>query len=146
MGDARGVVQLCRSPIRRLVPLTVADEWPGPLSENDMEAIRGVERVIEAMEALRAVLEKREEVLRRAIRVREPVLDYAEAVKEAYVREDQEDLREALFMLEQRRRESRIASFRSALDHGVSISELSRIWGFSRQMASRYAKEARGEA
>ena len=54
-------------------------------------------------------------------------LDYAEAVKDAHVNEEQEDLREALFLLDQRRRESRIASFRSAMDHGVSISELSRI-------------------
>lgn len=115
------------------------------LSENDKEAIRSVERVIEAMQALRQVLERREEALRRAISVREPVLDYAGAVKDAHVSEEQEDLRDALFLLEQRRRESRIASFRSALDHGLSINELSRIWGFSRQMASRYAKEARGE-
>jgi hypothetical protein len=122
------------------------DTGSGVLSENDKEAIRSVERVIEAMQALRVVLEKREEALRRAISVREPALDYAEAVKDAHLPEEQEDLREALFVLEQRRRESRIASFRSALDHGVSISELSRIWGFSRQMASRYAKEARGEA
>jgi len=115
------------------------------LSENDKEAIRSVERVIEAMENLRHVLEIREESLRRAIRVREPALDYAEAVKDARVNEEHEDLLEALFLLDQRRRESRIASFRSAMDHGVSINELSRIWGFSRQMASRYAKEARGE-
>jgi len=121
------------------------DEERGVLSENDKEAIRSVERLIEAMQNLRSVLENREEALRRAITVREPALDYAEAVKEAHVSEEQEDLREALFQLEQRRRESRIASFRSALDHGVSINELSRIWGFSRQMASRYAKEARGE-
>ena len=115
------------------------------LSENDKEAIRSVERVIEAMQALRCVLERREATLRRAISASEPVIDYAGAVKDAHVSEEQEDLREALFQLEQCRRESRIASFRSALDHGVSISELSRIWGFSRQMASRYAKEARGE-
>ncbi len=128
------------------MPLTVrvGDEGSDVLSENDMEAFRAVERVIEAMQNLRRVLENREEVLRRAICVRKPALDYAEAVKAAHVSEEQEDLREALFLLEQRRRESRIASFRSALDHGVSISELSRIWGFSRQMASRYAKEARG--
>ena len=87
----------------------------------------------------------REEVLRRAISVLEPAPDYAQAVKDAHVNEEQEDLSEALFLLEARRRESRIASFRSALEHGVSINELSRIWGFSRQMASRYAKEARGE-
>jgi hypothetical protein len=117
----------------------------GVLSENDKEAIRSVERVIEAMQDLRRVLEKREKALRQAITVREPALDYARAVKEAHVSEEQADLGEALFLLEQRRRESRIASFRSALDHGVSINELSRIWGFSRQMASRYAKEARGE-
>ncbi len=115
------------------------------LSENDKEAIRSVERVIDAMQDLRRVLEHREEVLRRAISVREPALDYAKAVKDAHVSEEQADLGEALFMLEKRRRESRIASFRSALDHGLSINELGRIWGFSRQMASRYAKEARGE-
>ncbi len=115
------------------------------LSENDKEAIRSVERVIEAMQNLRRVLENREEVLRRAISVLEPAPDYAQAVKDAHVNEEQEDLSEALFLLEARRRESRIASFRSALEHGVSINELSRIWGFSRQMASRYAKEARGE-
>jgi hypothetical protein len=117
----------------------------GVLSENDKEAMRCVERVIEAMQDLRSVLENREKALRQAITVREPALDYARAVKEAHVSEEQADLGEALFLLEQRRRESRIASFRSALDHGVSINELSRMWGFSRQMASRYAKEARGE-
>ena len=123
----------------------MGDEGSDVLSENDKEAIRSVERVIEAMQNLRRVLESREEVLRRAISVLEPAPDYAEAVKEAHVSEEQEDLSEALFLLEARRRESRIASFRSALDHGLSINELSRIWGFSRQMASRYAKEARGE-
>jgi len=133
-----------RGPRPLIVP--AGDEGPAVLSDNDKEAIRSVERVIEAMQALRVVLEKREGALRRAISVQKPALDYAEAVKDAHLPEEQEDLREALFVLEQRRRESRIASFRSALDHGVSISELSRIWGFSRQMASRYAKEARGEA
>jgi hypothetical protein len=115
------------------------------LSKNDKDAIRSVELVIEAMQNVRLLLEKREESLRRAISVREPAGDYIGAVKDAHMSEEREDLHEALFMLEQRRRESRIASFRSALDHGVSINELARIWGFSRQMASRYAKEARDE-
>ncbi len=115
------------------------------LSENDKAAIRSVELVIEAMQNVRRLLECREEALRRAISVREVAVDYTEAVRAAHVSEEREDLREALFLLEQRRRESRIASFRSALDHGVSINELARMWGFSRQMASRYAKEARAE-
>jgi hypothetical protein len=113
------------------------------LSENDSEAIRCVERVVEAMQNLRRLLEIREEELRRAIGAREWTGDFAESVSQAHVTESREELNEALFMFDKARRESRIASFRSALDHGVSINELSRIWGFSRQMASRYAKEAR---
>jgi len=113
------------------------------ISKNDAEAIRCTEQLIEAMQNLRRFLEVREETLRRALLANEPASDFSVALKDAQVTEHREDLNEALFALERCRRESRIASFRSALDHGVSISELSRIWGFSRQMASRYAKEAR---
>jgi hypothetical protein len=115
------------------------------MSKNDDEAMRCVEQLIAAMEHLRTMLEKREEVLRQALQVSEPAPDFTVALKDAQITEQREDLNEALFTLERCRRESRIASFRTALDHGVSINELSRIWGFSRQMASRYAKEARGE-
>jgi hypothetical protein len=114
-------------------------------SENDQAAIRSVELVIEAMQNVRRLLEAREEALRQAIGVHEVAVDYTAALRSGHVSEEREDLQEALFLLEQRRRESRIASFRSALDHGVSINELARMWGFSRQMASRYAKEARAE-
>ena len=115
------------------------------LTECDKAAIRSVELVIEAMENLQIVLSRRMESLRRSIVFEEPAADYEEAVKDSHMTEEREDLQEALDVLEQRRRDSRVAAFRSALDHGVSISELARIWGFSRQMASRYAKEARGE-
>ena len=116
------------------------------LSRNDKEAIRCTEQVIEAMRNLRLLLEHRERSLQQAVTVRRPASDYATALKDAHITEDREDLNEALFLLERARRESRIASFRSALDHGVSINELARVWGFSRQMASRYAKEAREES
>ena len=115
------------------------------LTECDKEAIHSVELVIEAMENLQVVLGRRMESLRRSIQFEGPAADYEEAVKDSHMTDEREDLQEALYVLEQRRRESRVAAFRSALDHGVSISELARIWGFSRQMASRYAKEARGE-
>jgi hypothetical protein len=115
------------------------------LTECDKAAIHSVELVIEAMENLQVVLSRRIESLRRSIEFEEPAEDYEEAVKDSHMTDEREDLQEALYVLEQRRRDSRVAAFRSALDHGVSISELARIWGFSRQMASRYAKEARGE-
>src|ERR1700730_2855150 len=112
------------------------------MSRNDKEAIRCTEQVIDAMQNLRQLLERREQALRDALSVPQPVADYAAVLKDGNITEDREDLNEALFLLDKARRESRIASFRSALDHGVSINELGRIWGFSRQMASRYAKEA----
>ena len=112
------------------------------LSPNDKEAIQQAELLIGAMRNLRVILEVREETLRRAIDGRGPT-EFSVALKAAQVTENRDILNEALFELEQCRRASRVASFRSALDHGITISELSRIWGFSRQMASRYAKEAR---
>jgi len=115
------------------------------MSKNDEEAMRCARQLIEAMSNLRLLLERREAVLRQALQVSEPAQDFTVALKDAQITEQREDLNEALFTLERCRRASRIASFRTALDHGVSINELSRIWGFSRQMASRYAKEARGE-
>lgn len=116
------------------------------VTKSDLEAMRCTERLIEAMQSLRLMLERREQGLRATLMVDEPVGNYLGALKDAQITEQREDLNEALFLLEQRRRESRISAFRSALDHGVSINELGRIWGFSRQMASRYAKEARREA
>ena len=38
-----------------------------------------------------------------------------------------------------------VAVFAVALEDGMSIGELGRIYGFSRQRAARYAKEARGD-
>src|SRR5271165_4862972 len=104
------------------------------MSESDLEAMRCTRQVIAAMQRLRVLLEQREETLRQALATPDRVIDYATALKGARITEDREELNEALFELERCRRESRVASFRSALDHGVSINELSRIWGFSRQM------------
>jgi hypothetical protein len=116
------------------------------MSTNDEEAIRCAEHLIEAMQNLRRVLERREENIRRSLGIRlTPEDEYRAVFKDTLITEDREDLTEALFQLDRCRRASRVASFRSALDHGMSINELARIWGFSRQMASRYAKEARGE-
>jgi hypothetical protein len=112
------------------------------ISENDEKARQGVERLIEAMQNLRMILERREESLRQALSF-DPDSEFADSLHGSQITENRENLDEALYLLQRRRRESRVASFRSALDHGVSINELSRIWGFSRQMASRYAKEAR---
>ena len=114
------------------------------MSNSDAEATRCAEHLIEAMQNLRRVLERREDTIRRTLQIRVgPEDDYRTVFKDTIFTEDREDLSEALSELDRCRRASRVASFRSALEHGMSINELARIWGFSRQMASRYAKEAR---
>jgi hypothetical protein len=47
--------------------------------------------------------------------------------------------------LEASRHNVRLAVFVLGLSEGLSIGELGRMMGFSRQLASTYAKEARGE-
>jgi hypothetical protein len=49
----------------------------------------------------------------------------------------------ALVRLERARHEIVVAMFAAALQDGMTIGELARNHGFSRQLASRYAKEAR---
>jgi len=43
------------------------------------------------------------------------------------------------------RHKVRQMAFARGLEEGMSIGELARMWGFSRQLAARYAKEARAE-
>jgi hypothetical protein len=130
-----------------------ADEMVGELSGemaetmagNDERMLRCTDRLIDAMEHLRLALEKREGALRAARARYDSGNSFSASLRAAKIAEERDELNDALFQLEQRRRESRLAVFRSALDHGVSINELARMWGFSRQMASRYAKDARRE-
>jgi hypothetical protein len=122
-----------------------AVEMAEPTADNDERMLRCTERLIEAMEHLRLALEKREGDLRAARARYDSGNNFSGSLQAANIAEERDELNDALFQLEQRRRESRLAVFRSALDHGVSINELARLWGFSRQMASRYAKEAREE-
>jgi len=54
------------------------------------------------------------------------------------------DVARALKNLEETRHASRTAVFAVGMAEGVSIGELARLYGFSRQLAQRFAKEARG--
>jgi hypothetical protein len=123
----------------------MTDEMAETLTDDDGRMLQCTDRLIEAMEHLRLALERREGDLRAARARYEAGNNFSGSLRAANIAEERDELNDALFQLERRRRESRLAVFRSALDHGVSINELARMWGFSRQMASRYAKEAREE-
>jgi hypothetical protein len=123
----------------------LSGEMAQTMADNDERMLRCTERLVDAMEHLRLALEKREVALRAARARYDSGNSLSGSLRAANIAEERDELNDALLQLEQRRRESRLAVFRSALDHGMSINELARMWGFSRQMASRYAKEARQE-
>jgi hypothetical protein len=50
---------------------------------------------------------------------------------------------EAMAEVEAARHRVRCMLFAQGIEEGMSIGELGRMWGFSRQLAARYAKEAR---
>jgi hypothetical protein len=67
-----------------------------------------------------------------------------EAMKAVSAPEVMGDVARALKNLEETRHRSRTAVFAVGMAEGVSIGELARLYGFSRQLAQRFAKEARG--
>jgi hypothetical protein len=55
-------------------------------------------------------------------------------------------MNDALNAVELVRHEMRLKIFQIGLDEGMTIGDLGRAFGFSRQLASRIAKEARAAA
>ncbi|MGO8873684.1 MAG: hypothetical protein ACLQPH_20240 [Acidimicrobiales bacterium] len=54
-----------------------------------------------------------------------------------------QEMNDALAALEHSRHQLRLAAMAKCLAHGISIGQLGRAWGISRQLAHRYAREAR---
>jgi hypothetical protein len=99
-----------------------------------------LEEVADALKDAQRALRRTEVVVRKKLRGNllsadilraDPVVDY------------RPNLDEALARLEQVRHTMLLRVFAVALGDGMTIGELSRNYGFSRQLASRYAKEAR---
>jgi len=104
------------------------------------EAIR---ELIQAYRDVRSVARKHETTLARALRRLERgdgVLATFEAMPP---QEPRKESLEVLDALEQARHRVRLATMEACLSAGMSIGEFSRRWGFSRQLAARYAKEVR---
>ncbi len=75
------------------------------------------------------------------------LFDRGASTKEALSTVPASDLRQALTEklseIDAARHRVRRATIATGMQEGMSIGELGRIWGFSRQLAARYAKEAR---
>jgi hypothetical protein len=109
------------------------------------DPLKLVEDLLDALAELRQATRATEAGIRRALKRANEGIDISEALGALDPASARHSMNDALKALEQARHEMRLAIFAMALDQGTSIGELGRIFGFSRQLAARYAKEARGE-
>jgi hypothetical protein len=116
-----------------------------PVTSPEDEAARCVEALIEAMAEARRAFQVTEAELRRSLKKAKKGSGVSAAIIAANPAESRQRINDALVTVEERRHDTRRAVFAAALEEGTSIGSLGRAWGFSRQLAARYAKEARGE-
>ena len=105
-------------------------------------AERALADVADALQGAQRVLGLAEASTRQSLRGFAGKKISAEILRRAPVNEVRSPLDEALRHLERCRHAVLVAIFAVALEDGMSIGELSRNYGFSRQRAARYAKEA----
>ena len=107
------------------------------------ETVQLVEDLLEALAELRKVTRATELTVRKALKLAKEGADVATALDASSPAETRSAMNDALNTVEAARHSMRLRLFRLGLDDGLSIGELGRIFGFSRQLASRYAKEAK---
>lgn len=108
-------------------------------------AAQALEEVADALKDAQHVLHVAEVAARKGLRRNDRGVPSAASLRANPVTMYRPGVDEALTRLERARHKVLVAIFAGVLEDGMTIGELSRIYGFSRQFASRYAKEARSK-
>lgn len=109
------------------------------------EAVKSTEELLGALADLRQATRSTEAAIRRGLKQAQGGGEMAALLGKVSPSQIRLSMNEALGALEKARHDARKAIFLASLDEGMSIGELGRTFGFSRQLAARYAKEARAE-
>ena len=107
------------------------------------DAIGQLEQLLASAAGLRSSLRSTEATYRRSLRLLKDGAAVSEALDQVAAGSMRIALTEALTSFELTRHRTRLALIAAGLAEGMTIGELGRAWGFSRTLASRYAKEAR---
>jgi hypothetical protein len=113
------------------------------MSDSKERAIEVVEQLLEALVDLRKAARASEIATRRALRKAKDGADVAAAIVASQPGDTRHMMNDALSAAMKARHQARLMVFAAGLEEGVSIGELGRMFGISRQLASRYAKEVR---
>jgi hypothetical protein len=85
-------------------------------------------------------------VYRRTVKSLRQGADVAAAMKSVKADDARRELTDSLDDFEYHRHRSRLSLTSAGLEEGMRIGQIGRAWGISRQLAARYAKEARKSA
>lgn len=122
------------------------NKWDMISEERTREvAILELEHLLASAVQLRSLMRSTEGRYRRVLKILRQGTVVSKALDDVHAGAARLALTEALASFELRRHRSRLALIAAGLAEGMTIGELSRAWGFSRQLGSRYAKEARGQ-
>jgi len=105
------------------------------------QALAGLQEFRQEAATLRAALRRFERAMERACRQVEREVPVHEIMGQIGVGELRADLVERLTRFEEARHRMRMACFRLSLTEGLSIGAIARLWGISRQLASRLVNE-----
>lgn len=108
-------------------------------------AERDTRALLEVAQRLRSSLREVEAVYRRTLKSIENRHGASSTLKAQEAGAARRQLTETLAEFERCRHQARLSLITAELAEGTSIGEIGRTWGFSRQLAAKYAKEARGE-
>ncbi len=112
------------------------------MSKLENEAVESVEELIEALVSAGAEIRKTEQSLRLALKRVEEGEELESVLVTVQPADLRQSLNEALELVNQRRHATRLKVFALVLERGHSIADVGRAWGISRQLASRYVREA----
>jgi hypothetical protein len=110
------------------------------------EAVRLLESLLRAVDDLEACLRGTRKTYGEALDQLQEGIGVAEVLDTVGAATTRQSVTESLAEFEQRRHESRLSLIAAGLEEGMTINGVSKAWGISRQLASRYAKETRGES
>lgn len=108
-------------------------------------AIRELECLLASAQELRVSVRTSEAVYRKELKILKDRGSVSQALREAHAGTARMVLTDALGSFDLARHNSRLTLFAAGLAEDMTIGELGRAWRFSRQLASRYAKEARNQ-
>jgi hypothetical protein len=101
-----------------------------------------IHELVDALEDLRRSAKDLEKIALRSLKEVEKGSDLATALSVAQPAETRQTMNDALARVEEIRHRIRLLVFAQGKEQGMTSGELGRRYGFSRQLASRYAKEA----